>query len=388
MLVDMPFKLKLEAVTAIVGIINFNAFPGRSGEWSMMLRSHVEEQLANNANYLMCNKHKTASTYGALAKHVPKGSFEAFRLFVALPGKSTELFLEPPGQQATKVCMASLLRRFGSIAFGGSDPPNSNLIRKMYHTALLRMSREGDAMRLMQRVDAHSAAVARKVYAISTPADDAALANMLFEEIMGPHVEFPSPEEIDDMDITIESIESTGKKFAFDPIDGEDDDDGDEEEYLLYVSQDGSPEMSQNFVPLCDVTMPLDGPPALMDEPEMMAVVPADVAELAVMVPEVPAKPDKHLFTEEEKKYLFDKAPKDSKGCVILPDRGFILATIEEGKANGNLDAAVTYQGTRSFFRKVQDKKIVIKTPKKEKKEGKVKSVKKEKRANKGIDVD
>lgn len=62
-----------------------------------------------------------------------------------------------------QVPFSSFLKRFGVRYFGVPETPTSNLIRKMYHSALLRMSREGQAMDLMRKVHAHSAEVARKV---------------------------------------------------------------------------------------------------------------------------------------------------------------------------------------------------------------------------------
>jgi hypothetical protein len=56
-----------------------------------------------------------------------------------------------------------LLRRFGERAFATEDPPNSNLIRKQFHTKLLELAREKEAMNFMSIIDGHSEAVARKV---------------------------------------------------------------------------------------------------------------------------------------------------------------------------------------------------------------------------------
>ena len=47
--------------------------------------------------------------------------------------------------------------------------------------------------------------------ATCTAEDDAALSHLLFQEIMGDHVEFPSEKEIEDMGLTIDLILSQGK---------------------------------------------------------------------------------------------------------------------------------------------------------------------------------
>jgi hypothetical protein len=147
-----------------------------------MHRSHVQEQLGKASTFLLCPHHKTVATYGSLAKHIPEGSWHAFRLYLDLPGKLTDRFIEPPTATSTQASVAGLLKRFGVIAFKTEDPPNSNLIRKMFHSCLLRISRDKEAMRFMEKIDAHSEHIARKVYAISTPQDDSDLAHMLYTE--------------------------------------------------------------------------------------------------------------------------------------------------------------------------------------------------------------
>lgn len=41
---EMPYPIRLEASTLVVGIIYFNSFAGRSGEWETMTKSHVLSQ--------------------------------------------------------------------------------------------------------------------------------------------------------------------------------------------------------------------------------------------------------------------------------------------------------------------------------------------------------
>ena len=249
---ELPYKLKLEAATATVGIINFNSFPGRSGEWAKLKRTHVKEQLDKHADHVLCSEHKTASTYGGLAKFVSPGSWEAFRLYLGLPGKRTDLFLKPPSTTISTVSISSLLKRFGMMHFGLQDPQNSNLIRKMYHTVLLRMSREKDAMQLMQKVDAHSAHVARKVYAITSPSDNARLAHLLFIEINSDYVAFPTLDEIEQFGIDIDFVLNCGdavdSKWA--PSADADPED-DEAQYQLVVCSptDPLPCTSLAFIP-------------------------------------------------------------------------------------------------------------------------------------------
>jgi hypothetical protein len=190
-------QLKRAATTAMVGIIHYNGFAGRSGEWENMKRAHVEEQLKAGANHLVCHAHKTFDTYGALAKHIFPGTQQAMGVYVGLPGKRSDLFLEPPKQESHKVSISQHLKRFGAVYFPECMAPNSNLIRKQFHTQLLRTSRENQCMELMKKVDAHSAEVAKKVYCTTTAADDAKLGQMLYEQIFGESVPWPSHEELE-----------------------------------------------------------------------------------------------------------------------------------------------------------------------------------------------
>lgn len=52
---------RLNATTAMVGIIYYNAFAGRSGEWENMQREYVVEQIAAGADHFLCNEHKAVS---------------------------------------------------------------------------------------------------------------------------------------------------------------------------------------------------------------------------------------------------------------------------------------------------------------------------------------
>jgi len=253
LLVDMPYALRLEAVTSMIGIIFFNSFAGRSGEWTVMKREYVEEQIRKGSTYLVCDLHKTSLVYGSIAKHVPEGSMAAMEAFCSLPGKHTDKFLEPPTIGCDKVNVAGLLKRFGCRAFGHEDPPNSNLIRKHFHTHLLRMSRGTDAMQFMTKIDGHSEKVARQVYVIMTAEDDANLARLLFSEVCGDPVSFPTPDEIASMNVTIDGITADGDAIACEQIEEATEN---EDQYTLYV-------------PILDVpnTPPFDADPSFVPLP-------------------------------------------------------------------------------------------------------------------------
>ena len=54
----LGFSERLNSTTAMVGIIYYNSFAGRSGEWETMTHEHVLTQLSAGADHLLCNEHK------------------------------------------------------------------------------------------------------------------------------------------------------------------------------------------------------------------------------------------------------------------------------------------------------------------------------------------
>eukprot|EP00971_Amphidinium_carterae_P157385 3119765-Amphidinium_carterae.2 len=64
----MPGSIRSTATCCLVGCIYFNGFGGRRLEWEHLLQSHVEDQLHKGYDWVLCQHHKTAHTYGELAK--------------------------------------------------------------------------------------------------------------------------------------------------------------------------------------------------------------------------------------------------------------------------------------------------------------------------------
>lgn len=104
------------------------------------------------------------------------------------------MFLEP-STGCNNVSLGYYLKMFALTYLQQSKiQPSSNLIRKHFHTVLLRLSREDKLLDLLSKVDAHSKAVAKKVYCTTTLTDDAHLGKMLFETLYGDPVEWPTSE--------------------------------------------------------------------------------------------------------------------------------------------------------------------------------------------------
>lgn len=51
---DNTPKMRALANVNMIGIIHYNGYAGRSGEWANMKRAHVVEQLDAGKNFLVC----------------------------------------------------------------------------------------------------------------------------------------------------------------------------------------------------------------------------------------------------------------------------------------------------------------------------------------------
>ena len=357
----VPYKLRLEAATALAGIIYYNAFAGRCGEWEQLEREYVKDELAQHCDYVICKKHKTVNVYGHIAKHVPAGNLTAFKLYMQLPGKETGQFIEPPTATATsgRASVPGLLKRFGQTALQKEDPPTSTFIRKMFHSSLLRIAKEKDLMRLMERVDAHSAAVASRVYAIKSPRDDAELARLLFLDVYGEPVSFPSDEEIDAFGFSIESLVD---HYSAVPLSQIEDPPCDEDQFLLVCDPDN--EDNIKAAPGFDMPMLTD-----WDGPEVSerAVVPWEAPDATeAPEPETPRKsdvagppggqpvaPKKVRMDSIERAYWGTVAPRDALYCVFVPQRPVIEDMVQWAIATGKIRPGISVEAVRMHLRKI-----------------------------------
>jgi len=198
------------ANTIMAGIIYYNGFAGRSGEWHRMTKAHVQEQISQGKSYLICPDHKTAKTYGDLAKHIFPGTAQAMQMYMSLDQSNSELFFVPAagGAAGHGASMSYYLKKFAATYFLMPEAlaPTANLIRKQYHTVLMRMSRHGECLDLLSKVDAHSPAVAERVYTTTTIGDDAKLGKILFEVVMGEAVGWPSAEQFNFLAVPPEQV--------------------------------------------------------------------------------------------------------------------------------------------------------------------------------------
>ena len=131
------------ANAAVVGIIFCNGFGGRKLEWESMLASHVTEQLNAGRDHLVCPEHKTSHVYGDLAKWIAPGTIEALKVYLKFPRRSKIATLLVPCDGTTEfVSVPKALHRFCQLFLvKDRTRPTVNLLRKWYHTELVRQTR-------------------------------------------------------------------------------------------------------------------------------------------------------------------------------------------------------------------------------------------------------
>ena len=118
------------------------------------------------------------------------------------------------------------MKRFGEIQWPTYPAPACNVVRKVFHARLKKMSHQHKVWNLFSKVAAHSEEVASKIYGVSTAEDDVKLGNILFQAVLDDPV--PWPTEVEGAHAGGEHegrVSSVAAVVALelDPIDSEDD---------------------------------------------------------------------------------------------------------------------------------------------------------------------
>lgn len=178
-----------------------NTFGGRKKEWEIMTYAHCKGQLDANLNHVICSNHKTAPTYGDLAKLLTPGVFKSFQCYSDdLPRPADcETFLVPATPNAPKVCLSSCLRTFCRKNVPRNKAmPKVNLMRKLFHKQLMKLTETREGLKsVMKIIDAHSESVQEKHYCLREPEEDVKLAQHLVDAVLGATVPWPSEAEVD-----------------------------------------------------------------------------------------------------------------------------------------------------------------------------------------------
>ena len=120
----------------LIFILHYNGLAGRREEWEILLAKHVREQIDAGENVLICQKHKTAETYGDVGKHLFEGTVYAMdiydKAFKHRP-RTGDLFFQPV--KGKSININDHLEKGGKEFFPTlKDQPTSQLIRKQFHT--------------------------------------------------------------------------------------------------------------------------------------------------------------------------------------------------------------------------------------------------------------
>ena len=200
---DMPDHVQREATRCLIGILVMNGFFGRKMEWEQAERDHIRQQIANGADYIICKEHKTACTYGRLAKWIAPGTIAAIEIYMSLPvpdaaGDLGKLLLVGSGDKPVNVSeyLRAFCRKMMAAEISAKRTvPTVNLMRKWFHTELYRLQANSERlMQFMVHVDAHSKHTAMKHYVLQTPKDDAMLARELVRAVIGDPVRGRPPD--------------------------------------------------------------------------------------------------------------------------------------------------------------------------------------------------
>lgn len=155
----LPRWARGAANVAVVGAISFDTFAGRKGEWERAEYHYLCEVLSSDQRFIVCKEHKTAKTYGDLAKKLTPGLFDALCMYSRLPRPDAcRTFLVPVAEAAPSVCFPTCLRTFCKRYLPECEiHPTSNLVRKFFHKKLLGLTKDEEKLKEMMVVlDGHS----------------------------------------------------------------------------------------------------------------------------------------------------------------------------------------------------------------------------------------
>ena len=197
--VVLPRDVQGYANALVVGVIYCNGFGGRCKEWGLLTKEHFMNQTKRERDYVVCSTHKTSHIYGDLAKWLAPGTTQAMLEYLKLPRRDdVTTFLHPATTDTPVVDVHHALKMFAArVMPANREGLTVNLLRKWYHTRLMKMCRtEHDLMERLARFDAHSGVTAARSYILLEPEDDANLAKMLVESVLGKCVPWPEPHDV------------------------------------------------------------------------------------------------------------------------------------------------------------------------------------------------
>jgi hypothetical protein len=164
----LPTRARQMANACMIGITFNNQLCGRSGEWQYMTAAHAVEQIENNESYFVCEKYKTAKTYGVLGKYISDGTKKAMSIYLSLPGRNSDLLFEPALSKSPNVHVAAALQSFQRLYLSSYEVMTVTLLRKNVHTMIDGEEAKAKCMALLCKVDRHRVATGQKHYVLHT----------------------------------------------------------------------------------------------------------------------------------------------------------------------------------------------------------------------------
>jgi hypothetical protein len=346
----LPDALLRAANVIIAGCLYLNGYAGRSKEWQTMPVREVLPVINGDRDYIIASNHKTVRTYGVLGKYICPGNKKALEAFVQIrPFAEDDLLLRPtPIGDNPHCCIATLLRRFGGVYLHGYTAPATNLIRKWFHSIVA--SGDNEALRLLSRFDGHSEAVAKAVYAISSPERDSDNARKVCEAILGGTVEWPSAKEL----ATV-GINDVKCRFARAGVENG----SEHSESNCSDRSDQAPGPAATCAgseapqPRRFYRYRKGGFDAVGPKPNLIKHQP--IPEKYQTHLDSPPDGKRNKLTDAEKAWSANQCAKDRDGAYICPDTNKLDEIIAAGKQSGQLSAGVTKQGLRSHLRRIQE---------------------------------
>ena len=182
----MSQQMRAIANNATLFALQYCAMCGRIGDWVSFAYAHVMAELNANPNHITALAHKTHAQYGDLAKWPSTAAIQLLLAYGSLPRLDSPGFFQearPPHADADpatagQLCAPPALRRGGEVYSATCQHQTSNLLRKLLHARLPKIAHTDKVVNLLEQVDAHSADVAMKVYAVRSVADDAELGGI------------------------------------------------------------------------------------------------------------------------------------------------------------------------------------------------------------------
>ena len=243
----MPEKARKFANAAMVGILFFNQYAGRPGEWLKVTAEVIRDKLAERAELepgtepadcaheiIILSWDKTCKKRGKVGKWLHEGTWWALDKYLGLPGKVTPWLLEPASEKGCRTTLqkgcntmpaTGTLKTFQDRYMPGYDKYDITLIRKLNTTAVHDKAYEEKAKKMVEEAERHGKGVMESAYNLKNPKKDALNNMLLYKHFVGGWPKVPTDETIKAKKRTYDEITAATKWQA-----ESDEDEGDEAE--------------------------------------------------------------------------------------------------------------------------------------------------------------